>query len=103
MNKPFDSGPVRLSCYSLGRLDVNGMKSLLSVLDVKANRIYNAVGAGSRVRRECLLLRIEVADRHDQTVCAPDPDALTRSEQEIRESADAERCGGRESRFRRTR
>ena len=49
MNKPFDSGPVRLSCYSLGRLDVNGMKSLLSVLDVKADRIYNAVGAGSRV------------------------------------------------------
>jgi len=43
-----------------------------------------------------LLLRIEVADRHDQTVCAPDPDALTRSEREIRESADAERCGGRE-------
>jgi len=29
---------------------------------------------------------------------APDPDALKRSEQEIRESADAERCGGRESR-----
>ena len=50
MNKPFDSGPVRLGCYPLSRLDVNGMKSLLSVLDVKANRIYNAVGAGSRVR-----------------------------------------------------
>ena len=50
MNKPFNSGPVRLSCCSLGQLDVNGMKSLLSVLDVKANRIYNAVGAGSRVR-----------------------------------------------------
>jgi hypothetical protein len=25
---------------------VNGMKSLLSVLDVKADRIYNAVSAG---------------------------------------------------------
>jgi hypothetical protein len=50
VNKPFDSGPVRLSRYPLGRLDVNGMKSLLSVLDVKANRIYNAVGAGKRIR-----------------------------------------------------
>jgi hypothetical protein len=67
----------------MGRLDVNRMKSLLSVLDVNANRIY--------------------ADYQGQTVCAPDPGALTRSEQEIRESADAERCAGRESRFRRTR
>jgi uncharacterized protein (DUF2235 family) len=40
---------------------------------------------------------------YDDGVGAPDPDALTRSEQEIRESADAERCGGRESRFRRIR
>jgi hypothetical protein len=50
VNKPFDSGPVRLSCYPLGRLDVNGMKSLLSVLDVKTDRIYNAVSAGQRIR-----------------------------------------------------
>ena len=50
MNKPFDSGPLRLGCYPLSRLDVNGMKSLLSVLNVKANRIYNAVGAGKRIR-----------------------------------------------------
>ena len=50
MNKPLDSSPVCLSCYPLGRLDVNRMKSLLSVLDVKANRIYNAVGAGKRIR-----------------------------------------------------
>ena len=44
MNKPFDSGPVRLGCYPLSRLDVNGMKSLLSALEVKADRIYNAAG-----------------------------------------------------------
>ena len=50
MNKPFDSGPVRLSCYPLSRLDVNGMKGLLSVLDVKTDRIYNAVSAGKRIR-----------------------------------------------------
>jgi hypothetical protein len=39
-----------LSRYPLGSLDVNGMKSLLSVLDVKANRIYNAVDPGKRIR-----------------------------------------------------
>ena len=50
MNKPFDTGTVCLSRYPLGGLDVDGMKSILSVLDVKANRIYNAVGAGKRVR-----------------------------------------------------
>jgi hypothetical protein len=50
VNKPFDSGSVRLGRYPLSRLDVNGMKSLLSVLDVKTDRIYNAVGAGERIR-----------------------------------------------------
>ena len=50
MEEPIDSGTVCLSRYPLGRLDVNGMKILLSVLDVKANRIYNAVGAGKRIR-----------------------------------------------------
>ncbi len=48
MNKPFNSGGVRLSCYPLGKLNVNGIKGLASVLDVKADRIYNAVGAGQR-------------------------------------------------------
>ena len=50
MNKPFDSGPVRLGCYPLSRLDVNGMKSVLSPREVKADRIYNAVSAGQRIR-----------------------------------------------------
>ena len=50
MNKPLDLGPVRPGCYPLSRLDVNGVKSLMSVLDVKADRIYNAVGAGKRIR-----------------------------------------------------
>jgi hypothetical protein len=30
--------------------DMNGMKILLSVPDVKANRIHNAVGTGKRIR-----------------------------------------------------
>ena len=50
MNEPIDTGTERLSRYPLGRLDVSRLKSLLSVLDVKANRIYNAVGAGKRIR-----------------------------------------------------
>jgi hypothetical protein len=50
MNEPIDTGTECLSRYPFGRLDVNRMKSLLSVLDVKANRIYNAVGAGKRIR-----------------------------------------------------
>ena len=50
MNKPFDSGPERLGCYPLSRLDVNGVKSLLPALEVKADRIYNAVSAGQRIR-----------------------------------------------------
>ena len=50
MNEPFDSGPVGLNRYPLGRLDVNGMKRLLSVLHVKADRVYNGVSTGKRIR-----------------------------------------------------
>ena len=50
MNKPFDPGPARLGCYPLSRLDVNGMKSLLSALEVKADGVYSAVSAGERIR-----------------------------------------------------
>ncbi len=46
VGEPFDSGSMRLSCYPLGSLDVHGMKSLPSVLDVKTDRIYHPVSAG---------------------------------------------------------
>jgi len=49
---------VRLSCYPLGSLDVDGMKCLLSALDVKADRIYNAVGAGQRIRERPLVVNV---------------------------------------------
>jgi hypothetical protein len=42
----------------LGRLDVNGMKSLLSVLDVKANRIYSGVSAGKRIRDRSFVVNV---------------------------------------------
>ena len=45
VGEPFDSGSMRLSCYPLGSLDVHGMKSLPSVLDVKTDRIYHPVSA----------------------------------------------------------
>ena len=60
MNKPLDTSPVCLSRYPLGRLDVNGMKSLRSVLDVKTDRIYNAVGAGKRIRDRSFVVNIGV-------------------------------------------
>jgi hypothetical protein len=49
VNEPIDTGTECLSRYPSGSIDVNGMKRLLSVFDVKANGIYNAVGAGKRI------------------------------------------------------
>jgi hypothetical protein len=49
VNEPNDAGTECLSRYPSGCLDVNGMKGLLSVLDVEAN-LYNAVGADKRIR-----------------------------------------------------
>jgi hypothetical protein len=48
MDEPFDSGSLRLSRDPLGRLDVDGMKRLPSVLDVKADCIHRAVSISKR-------------------------------------------------------
>jgi hypothetical protein len=48
MNEPFDSGSLRLSRDPLGRRDVDGMKPLPSVLDVKADCIHRAVSLSKR-------------------------------------------------------
>jgi hypothetical protein len=58
VDEPFDSGPARLRCHPLGCLDVNGMKSLPSVLDVKTDRIYNAVSVGKRICYRSLVVNI---------------------------------------------
>jgi hypothetical protein len=50
MNEPMGPGTACLSRDKFGSLDVNGMKGLLSALDVKANRIDNAVDAVKRIR-----------------------------------------------------
>ena len=86
MDELFDPGLLRLNCNAPGGLDVNGMKRLRPALDVKTDRIYNAVSASKRIRDRPLVVNV-----------------LTRSVRKIRESADVERCGGLESRFRRTR
>jgi len=49
VGEPFDSDPVRLNRHPLRRLDMYGMKSLLSAFDVKADRIDRRVGAGQHV------------------------------------------------------
>jgi hypothetical protein len=49
VREPLDSSSVCLSCYPLGSLDVHGMKGLLSVLDVKTDRIDHAVSAGKGI------------------------------------------------------
>ena len=41
--------PGVLELPPVGRLDVNGVESLLSMLGVKADRIYDTVSAGKRV------------------------------------------------------
>ncbi len=58
MNEPFSPGPARLHCYPLGRLDVHGMKALLSVLDVKTDRIYDAVSVSKRIRNRLFVVDI---------------------------------------------
>ena len=49
MDEPFDPGSLRLSCDPLGRLDVDGMKRLRSVLDVKADCVHRAVSISKRL------------------------------------------------------
>ena len=47
-----------LGRLSLRQLDVNGMKRLLPVLDVKADRVYNGVSAGKRIRDRPFVVNI---------------------------------------------
>jgi hypothetical protein len=49
MGEALHSGSACLSRYPFGRHDMHGMKSLLSVLDVKTDRIHHTVSAGKRI------------------------------------------------------
>ncbi len=50
MNQPLNAGSLRLHCDPLGRLDMNGVKGLPPVFDIKTNRIDGAVSVSKRVR-----------------------------------------------------
>ena len=49
MDQPLDPGLVCLSCQPLGTLDVQGLKSLRSVLDVKTDRIHHTISADNGI------------------------------------------------------
>ena len=49
MDESFDPRSLCLSRNPLGSLDVDGMKRLSSLLDVKADRVHNAVSIGKRI------------------------------------------------------
>ena len=58
MNQPLDPGLACLSCQPLGTLDVQRMKSLCSVLDVKTDRIHRTVSASKRTRDRLFIVDI---------------------------------------------
>jgi hypothetical protein len=49
MDKVLDPRPLRLNCYALGSLDVDGMKCLVTMLNVKGDGIYHCVSASNRI------------------------------------------------------
>ena len=51
---------MRLGRYPLGGLDMYGMKRLLSAFDVKADRVYNGVSVGKRIRDRPFVVNIGV-------------------------------------------
>ena len=58
MSESFDSSSKGLSCDPFGRLDVHGMKRLMSVLDVKTNRIDHSVSTSKRIGDGPLIVNI---------------------------------------------
>ncbi len=58
MGEPLDAGSVCLSCYPPGGLDMHGMKSLLSVFDIKTDRIYCSISANKRIGDRPLIVNV---------------------------------------------
>ena len=58
MCEPFHSGSACLSGYPLGRLDMDGMKRLRSVLDVKADRIHHSVSSVNSIGHRPIIVNI---------------------------------------------
>jgi hypothetical protein len=49
MSEPFHASAACLSSYPVGRLYMYGMKGLLSVLDVKTDRIHHTISADNGI------------------------------------------------------
>jgi hypothetical protein len=58
VDEPFDSGPTRSTRYALGSVDVHGVKSLPSALDVKADGIDRAISTGERSGNQPFVMNV---------------------------------------------
>ncbi len=67
LDEALDAGPLRLTCHSLGGLDVHGVKRVPPALDIKADRIDRAGSAGERIGDGLLVVDIGL-DRLQQRI-----------------------------------
>ena len=58
MYEPLHCGLACLSCHPSGRLDVDGMKSFLTLLDIKADRIHHTESAEKCVGHRPLVVNV---------------------------------------------
>jgi hypothetical protein len=58
VREPLHSGSAGLRGYPLGSLDMHGVKSLLSVLDIKTDRIHHTVGASKGIGDRTLVVNV---------------------------------------------
>lgn len=49
MDEPRNRGSLRLDGHPLGRLDVNGMKRVPSMLDVETDCVHRRISTGKRI------------------------------------------------------
>jgi hypothetical protein len=61
MNEPFDPASLCLSRHPSGRLDMDGMKRLLSPLEVEADCIHCAVSISKRIGNRLLIANVNLS------------------------------------------
>jgi hypothetical protein len=74
MNEPLDSRSPCLDGYPSGGLDMHGIESLLSVLDVETDGIYRTVCARKRSDDRMLVVNVGL-DRSQARIVAPEQPA----------------------------
>jgi hypothetical protein len=93
MNQPLNAGSLRLDCEPLGRLDVNRMKGLPPVFEVKTDR-PNPKSASPELPNDTATERAGSAENRDKAVAHPLPCLvlmLARATQLIKNSIDLAR------------